>query len=237
MKAIILAAGKGTRLGEIGKSGPKCLIKIGDKAIIEHQIEALKLNGIRDISVVAGYYANMVRNALKNHGIKFYLNKYYGKTGMLESLFCARDELNDNVIILYGDVMFEPDMIKNLLEDKNDFCLVVDDKKGAKGDTKVKISQSLVVDISKNLFPEVSSGKYIGIAKFSKKAAGIIYNRTKALIQSGEIKEYPSPSYLIMWLIENGNKIHVVYVGDLLYQEIDDLEDLESAKKNFHAHD
>ena len=233
MKAIILAAGKGTRLGEIGKSGPKCLIRIGNKAIIEHQVGALKSNGISDISVVIGYYADRVREALKNAGVKFYLNKYYGKTGMLESLFCARDELNDEAIILYGDVIFKPDLIKNLLKEKNDFCLVVDGKKEVKGDTKVKIIGSLVKDISKNLSPEESSGKYIGIAKFSKKAISTIYNRIKALIDNGGIKEYPSPSYLIMWLIEKGNKIHVAYIDNLLYEEIDDSEDLERAKVKF----
>ena len=233
MKAIILAAGKGTRLGEIGKLGPKCLIRIGGKAIIRHQIEALKSNGITDISIVAGYYASRVRKELKNAGIKFYLNKDYWKTGMLESLFCAREELNDDAIILYGDVVFEPNLIKNLLKDKNDFCLVVDGKKGVKGDTKVKISRGMVVDISKSRSLKESGGKYIGIVKLSKGAIAIVYNRIRALIASGEIKKYPSPSYLIKWLIENGNKIHAVYADNFLYEEIDDPEDFERSKKKF----
>jgi len=233
MKAIILAAGEGTRLGEIGKSCPKCLIRIGNKAIIERQIEALNSNGIKDISVVTGYYADRVREALKNAEVKFYLNKYYGKTGMLESLFCARDELNDATILLYSDVIFKPNLIKNLLEDKNDFCLVVDHKKGVKGDTKVKIFDDVVEDISKNLSLEESSGNYVGISKFSKKAITTIYNRINALIDNGKIKKYPSPSYLFKWLIDNGHKIHVVYADDSLYEEIDYEEDLDKAKEKF----
>ena len=75
MKAIILAAGMGGRLGDIGNSITKCLIKIGKKTIIEYQIEALKSNNIDNISVVVGYYADRVKEVLEDSGVKFYLNK------------------------------------------------------------------------------------------------------------------------------------------------------------------
>lgn len=250
MKAIILVAGTGNRLGDFGKSIPKCLIQIGEKTIIEYQIEALQSNNIDDISVVVGYYADKVKEILKNKDVKFYLNKNYGKTGMLESLFCAKEELNDDLILLYGDVIFKADLIKKLLENKDDFCLVVDREKKIihraeeateeyhggkikKGSTKVNIVDGIVKKISKDLPPEEASAEYIGISKFSKKAVEIIYQRVKELIDSGEIKKYPSPSYLFRWLIDNGNDIHVVYTDGLLYEEIDYEKDLEKAKKKF----
>ena len=250
MKAIILTAGMGGRLGEIGKQIPKCLIKIGKKTIIEYQIEALKLNNISDISIVIGYHADKVKEALKNKNIKFYLNKDYKETGMLESLFCAKEELNDDAIILYGDVVFKADLIKRLLEDKNDFCLVVDGEneivneaeealeeyhgeKIRKGSTKVNIVDGVVRNISKSLPQEETSAEYIGIAKFSKKAIDTTYKRIEELINTGEIKKYPSPSYLFKWLIDNGNNIYVVYTDNLLYGEIDYVEDLEKAREKF----
>jgi len=250
MKCIILAAGKGNRLGKIGKSLPKCLIKLEKKTIIEYQIEALRSNSIKDISIVIGYHSDKVIDVLKNIDIKFYLNKDYEKTGMLESLFCAREELNDNTIVLYGDVIFKADLIKKLLEDKNDFCLVVDKQKDVmhkaedvfeeyhgekveKGSTKVNIVNGVVKKISKCLPANETTGEYIGIAKFGKKIAKVVYKRLKELINSGEIKKYPSPSYLFNWLIVNGHNINVMYTDNLLYHEIDYAEDLDIAREKF----
>lgn len=235
MKAIILAAGKGTRLGEIGESIPKCLIRIGNKTIIEHQIEALNSNDIKDISVVLGYQDSKVREILRNKNIKFYLNKDYETTGMLESFFCAKNELNDDVMLIYGDVIFTANLIKKISENKDDFCLVIDSKKEVKGDTQVRIVDNVIKEISKNIPLEESSGKYIGIAKFSKEAIKIVYNRIKLLIDNGEIKKYPSPSFLFRWLIDNRKHINVEYTDNSLYEEIDDLEDLKRAKYKFES--
>lgn len=250
MKAIILAAGIGTRMGEISKNTPKCLIKVGNKSIIEYQIEALKFNNINDISVVIGYFAEKVKSILKNASVKFYPNHDYEKTGMLESMYCAKEELNGNLILLYGDIIFKADLIKKLLEDKNDFCLVVDRQKEIeheaeevfeqyhgekikKGSTKVNIINGIVKKISKDMPPEESSAEYIGIAKFSKKGLMVFVDRVKELIGNGEIKKYPSPSHLFSWLINNGYEIHVVYTDGLVYEEMDYLDDLEKAKAKF----
>lgn len=250
MKAIILAAGTGSRLGDISKSTPKCLIKIGKKSIIKYQIEALQSNNINNISVVTGYFTDKVKNVLKNADVKFYLNGDYEKTGMLESLYCAKEELNDDLIILYGDVVFNSDLIKRLLQDKNDFCLVVNrekeieneakevfeqysEEKIKKGRTKVYIVNGLVKKISKSVLPEESSAEYIGISKFSKKGLSIFVDRTRELIINGKIKNYPSPSHLFSWLINNGHEIHVVYTDGLKYSEIDYIDDLENASAKF----
>ena len=220
MKAIILAAGVGSRLGDIIKTTPKCLIKICSKVIAEYQIEALTANNITDISIVIGYQAEKIKTALKNKKVKLYLNKDYDNTGMLESLFCAKEELNDDVTILYGDVIFKEDLIRRLIEDKSDFCLVVDKgkeisyeaeqafeqyhgQKIEKGRTKVNIVNGVIKKISKSMPEEEASAEYIGISKFSKKAIEVVYKRIKELIDTGEITNYPSPSYLFKWLIAN----------------------------------
>lgn len=249
MKAIILAAGAGKRLGKFGRKTPKCLIKFGDKSIIERQIDALKSNGIEDISVVVGYHADKVKKKLLNKDIKFYLNKVYENTGLLESLFKAKNELDDEIILVYGDVAFKPEVIKSLLKCKKNFCLIVEKGKNfdknkqliekykgikiIKGDTKVYISKGLVKKISKNLPYNEISGKYIGVVKFSKKSTKIIYQRIKKLIKSDEVKKYPSPSYLLMSFIEKGFKIYPIYTSNENYAEIDTMEDLKTAKKKF----
>ncbi|MBI2654879.1 phosphocholine cytidylyltransferase family protein [Candidatus Woesearchaeota archaeon] len=250
MKAIILAAGVGSRLGDVTKTTPKCLIKIGSKVIAEHQIEALTSNNLTDISMVIGHQAEKVKDALKDKNVKFYTNKDYDKTGMLESLFCAEKELNGDVIMLYGDIVFKENLIRKLLKDKNDICLVVDrykeiahesekafeeyhGQKLEKGSTKVNIVDGIVKKISKSMPKEEASAEYIGITKFSRKIVEIVHNRIKELIDNGEIKAYPTPSRLFKWLIENGHEMHVTYTDGILYEEIDYADDLESAKEKF----
>ena len=91
MKAIILAAGIGSRLHPITKSKPKCLVELFGKSIIEHQIDIFHKCGINEIVIVRGYLSEMINF----DGIKYYDNLNYETTNMVETLFCAQDELND----------------------------------------------------------------------------------------------------------------------------------------------
>ena len=250
MKAIILAAGVGTRMGKISEDLPKCLLEINGTPIIRKQVESLNANGINDISVVVGYREDMVKKVCKDLNIKFYTNPKYKETGMFESMFCAEEELKGEFIMIYGDIYFEETVIEKLLQDRNDFCMVVDKSKDIeheaeevheeyhgekikKGSTKVNLVDGLVKKISKSLSPEEASAEYIGITKFSKSGTRIIFERIKHLIDSGEIAKYPSPSYLIRWLIEQGEKINVIFVEEREYAEIDYAKDLKEAKDRF----
>jgi len=250
MKAVILAAGIGSRMGKIAKEIPKCLIKIDNKPIIKKQIESLHSNDITDISIVVGYRSDMVRNTCESCKVKFYTNPRFKETGMLESLFCAHEELNDEFILVYGDVYFEKEVIEKLLLNKSDFCLAVDKSKTLKkfeeefyeeyhgskmkkGSTKVHVIDEMVKKISKNLEINENDGEYIGIAKFSERGTKIIYEMVKRLIDSSEIAKFPSPSYLFRELIKNGQKFEVIFVDPHSYSEIDYSHDINEAKKLF----
>ena len=122
MKAIILAAGQGKRLYPLTKDKPKCLVELFGKSIIEWQIEKFKKCNIKDISIVQGYLGNMIDFP----NISKYENKNYDTTNMVETLFCAKEELSENVIISYGDIIFEERVLEKLIECKDDFAVVVD---------------------------------------------------------------------------------------------------------------
>lgn len=113
MKAIILAAGQGTRLRPITDTRPKCLVELAGKPLLEHQIRAMRHLGVDDITIVAGYRAEM----LKDRGIDVVVNTAYDRTNMVESLFTARNilESGDDVIIAYGDIVYEPRVLEALL--------------------------------------------------------------------------------------------------------------------------
>ena len=91
MKAIILAAGMGTRMDKYTKNLPKCMLNFNGKPLIERQIETLRSVGINDIMVVKGYMPDKINI----EGVKYYVNKNYENTNMVETLMCAEEEMND----------------------------------------------------------------------------------------------------------------------------------------------
>ena len=97
MKAIILAAGEGKRLRPLTNDIPKCLVKLFGKSILERQVEIYKNSEINDIVIITGYK----RDKIKILNIQEYYNEKFDSTNMLETLFCAENELNGSVIISY----------------------------------------------------------------------------------------------------------------------------------------
>jgi len=250
MKAIILAAGVGSRMGKLTKFKPKCLLQINNIPIIRKQINSLREAGIEDVSAVLGYKEEMVKEATKDLDIFYFLNDKYESAGMLESLLRAKEKINGEFILVYGDIYFEPVLIKRLLVDSSDICLVVNKikkrsfkkenafeiyygKKIEKGATKVKIENGLVRAISKSLSGKDASAEYIGIVKFSPKASLMLKERLEQLVASGEIVKYPSPSHLFKEFIEKGKEVRVVFTNKKEYAELDYEEDLKEAKDNF----
>ena len=115
MILLILASGRGTRLKYKTKNKPKCLININGKPILSYQEEFI--NKFNKIIIVAGYKSSKVKRFFKDKKVKFILNKNYKSSNMVESIFCARKHINDDVVIIYSDIIFEFSII-NLLKKK-----------------------------------------------------------------------------------------------------------------------
>jgi choline kinase len=116
MKAIILAAGLGTRIGKLTESIPKCLIPFGNSTILESSIKKLQSIGLDDILVVAGYKANLIKKVYKN----IIINEHYDTTQPPYSLRLALEtiETSCDLLILDGDLIFEEKLIKDLIKNK-----------------------------------------------------------------------------------------------------------------------
>ena len=122
MKAIILAAGMGTRMKHHTTNMPKGMVKILDKTIIERQISVLRDNKIYDISIVTGYNSEKINYT----DVNIYFNKNYYKTNMVESLMCAKKEFDDDIIVIYADLIFTSSLISKLVNTKLDVGVCVD---------------------------------------------------------------------------------------------------------------
>ena len=94
MKAIIIAAGMGTRLNPLTNERPKCMLKLNGKTILQHQLDVFHANGITDISLIKGYKKETIDYA----GLKYYINDNYKNNNILNSLFYAEKEMDDDLI-------------------------------------------------------------------------------------------------------------------------------------------
>jgi choline kinase len=123
VKAIILAAGQGTRLRPLTDKQPKAMVLLVQKPMLDRQINVLYSLGLHDISVVTGYCAECISDAR----VKKIFNQNYAAVNMVASLYCARDLFDGScdIIVAYGDIVYEPRVLRALLQEESEIAVVV----------------------------------------------------------------------------------------------------------------
>lgn len=191
MKAIILAAGMGTRLGKYTENLPKCMLNFAGKTLLERQVETLREAGITDITIVKGYMPEKINIP----GTKTYLNHDYQNTNMVETLFCAEAEMDDDLLVCYADIIYEPKVLQKILENNAKIGVVVDNDYWeywqARTDFPENDMESLVIENNQikdlgntKCSREEAKVRYVGLIKFSKEGINIlkqVYHKNKSL--------------------------------------------------------
>ena len=121
-RALVLAASRGNNLYELTEDRPKAMLRIRGKPLLQRLIDEFKKHTINDITVIAGYKSE----ALDVNGIDIRLNTRYESTGELYSLACARDKFSDDMVVIYGDLLFRSYILQDLLERDGEIVIVVD---------------------------------------------------------------------------------------------------------------
>lgn len=124
MIVIILAAGQGTRLRPYTDNIPKCMVKLAGKPLLHHQLEVLRDAGLSKILLVGGYRAER----LNAEGVEIELNPNFATTNMVSTLFCAEEWMQEgeDLIIAYGDIIYEPKVLQSLLAADAPMAISVD---------------------------------------------------------------------------------------------------------------
>ena len=247
MKAIILAAGKGSRLEKLTKDTPKGMLKIHNKTLIERQIEIYRNFGIKDISIITGYKNEIIDFP----GINYIKNQNFEITNMNESLFCASEKFSDSVIISYTDIIFEQKIIQQMLESSADISIAVklNWKSNYEGRTlhptseaeNVLIENDIVHKIKKNISENISNqkiGEYMGIMKLSKKGSKNMLQKYLDLKENHKREFHNAKSLqtayitdMLQEMIDSGFDVSPLIVdGD--WYEIDTPQDLENVEKS-----
>lgn len=231
MKAIILAAGMGTRLGEYTKNLPKGMLEFNGKSLIEHQINTLKSVGVNDIVIVRGYKSEKINFS----GVRYYDNLDYENTNMVESLFCAESEMDDDLIVCYSDIIYEKRIIKKVIDSDFDIGVVVDeDYKEYWSERLGSLNEdieSLVLDDEgrikelgeTNCSLDEAKLRYVGLIRFSKKGLEKlkkVYYKNKKEYFDKDVKWLRSKSFkkaymtcMLQALINEGYEVRPIIIS------------------------
>lgn len=232
MKAIILAAGIGSRLKHLTDNTPKCLLEINSKTVLEHQIETLRQWGIQDITMVVGFRAKKIKDFCKERSwnINFIYNRDYIHSNNFFSLWLAREQFGRGFVCLNSDVLFDAEILRGLLKYDGDICAVVDQKYCTEEDMKVALGDGIekIVKISKKMRSEKAYGEFIGMIKFSQKGATRLLHVLDTMPAS-QVKTMFLGSG-IQKLIDSGYKVRVFNAQKRPWTDIDFIEDLMEAR-------
>ena len=233
MKAFILAAGVSRRLYPETYNTPKCLLEVGGKPIIDHQLEAIQSIGLDNITMIIGYHREMlvehVTKTFPGLDFNFIINHHYFETNTAYSVYLGRGDLVSDVqLLMNADVIYPPELISRIVESKEDTVLAVDIKKCGREEVKViEGSNNRITAIGKGLIEENCLGEFLGVAKLSMEFNQVFADALERLIEAGGKSDYFEAG--IHALLD---KTDVYYsdVSDLPCLEIDFLEDLKEAR-------
>lgn len=230
--AILLSAGKARRLSPLTDTKPKCLINIGGRTLLEWQLRAIAACGIRSVTVVAGFESRSVEAVLKVTSLPLIadcvFNPFYDVADNIGSCWAARHLIDDDVVLMNGDTLFDRRILEHVLREAVDPITVTIDRKGTydSDDMKVEIENGRLVRIGKNLTGKID-GESIGMLRF-KGEGGAKFNELMH-------EMLLDPASLRLWYLSIIDKlapsgaVGVVSIEGLPWAEVDFPHDLPIA--------
>jgi len=238
VNAVILAAGCSTRLYPLTSGRPKCLLEVGGKTLLEHQLEALAACHLSEAIIVTGYLADHVSAKLVEirerypFPLRLVHNPLYAETNNIYSLWMAREAVRKtDFLCLHADVLFHPRMLHKAATLEEAACLVVD-RELREETMKVRIEQDCIVAVGKHVREPEASGTFVGLAKFSGDGGRALFHEIEQLLGEGHKDAYFTAA--IERLAVKGFPVGVCFTEGLPWIEIDVLEDLERARCDVH---
>ena len=214
LKAVILAAGEGTRLRPYTLDRPKCLVEVDGYSLLDRQLAVLATEDINPIIIIGGYRVEM----LMRPGIEIRVNPRYAETNMVWTLFCAEDDLEGDVLLCYGDIVYSRDILRAVLQSKADIAIAIDlDWESywrARNEDPLNDAESLklatngrIIEIGQKpkSLAEIE-GQYMGLMKFTAKGLQLLKNTFHDAKLTGNLR---------------GKSLEKAYMTDLLQAMID----------------
>ena len=238
-RALILAAGQGTRLRPLTNDKPKCLVPLLGKSLLERQVHTLQQAGVNNIHIAAGYLVDQI----KALGFNCSVNARYAITNMVETLFCAMDFIQQegDLIIAYGDIVYQMENLKALLASDDEIALMVDvkwkDLWSLRLENPLEDAETLMMD-DEGFVTELGKkpdsyeriqGQYTGLIKIraDKISAFVQFYKNLDRSKTYEGKDFDNMymTSFLQLLIDSGWQVRAAKVNNG-WLEVDSVEDL-----------
>ena len=239
MQAVILAAGQGIRLRPLTDHCPKCLVEVGGKPILRYQLEALCDAGVRECIIVVGHRAAHVRGSFgtrfRDLSIAYVENEIFDRTNNIYSLWLARREITEDLLLLEGDVIFDPELLVDLLDVPHENVAVVDRFQPFMDGTVIlahgdRASAMVLKRDQSRGFDYGPALKTVNIYKFSYRAVSErLMPALGDYVSQGRTDHYYEMA-ISRAVADGAIGLHVLRTGPRAWAEIDTVEDLADAE-------
>ncbi|HAN44527.1 MAG TPA: cholinephosphate cytidylyltransferase [Ruminococcaceae bacterium] len=223
MKAILLAAGKGTRISRMVKDVPKSTLPINGIPLIRHTVSMLLDTGM-EVCVCIGYQKEKIKQALDGLPVTYYHNPFYDVTNSIASLWFARNEINDDMLILNADVFFSKEILSIILSDRHEVAIAMDTGRVEVGDYFFKTVNGCVKKYGKDLPREERNCEYVGMIRFNKSFTNKFCTEMERFINSQQHHRWWEET---IYSMSEKTNIYTIDVKGYFWSEIDYFDDYE----------
>jgi len=238
MHAIILAAGRGSRLLPLTTDLPKCLLPIGNTTVLGMQLDTLFANGVKTATVITGFNAHMVEAEIRARKsgpkVKTLFNPFFQVADNLASCWMARKSMKRDFILINGDTLFTPELLQTIMAaPKSDIAVTIDQKGYYDGDDmKITLDGTRLTQIGKTLPLTETHGESIGMLRFMGEGSKIFRGELKRLMRT---REGTKSWFLsaIHGLAQSGQHINTINIKGADWSELDTPEDYEVCRQLF----
>lgn len=229
MQAIIMAAGKGSRLGSLTAGRPKSFAEIRGKKLIEYNLALLERYGIENILIVTGYCSEAFEALVQDRkNIRLVYNPFYEMVNVLGSFYMGMEALQEDFIYLHADTICEPAIFERLVSLEADVVLPIDYGTCDEEAMKVRSEAGKIVQITKQMPCDMADGEFIGMAAFRREVIPALQEKTRQLMKEKAFDAYFEGA--IQRLIDEETfRIKGVPVDGAFWAEIDFMEDYKRA--------
>ena len=230
MKALILAAGCGSRLEGADRGRPKGLIEVGGQPILDRQLAILEGCGIDRICLATGFGFDLLESRYAER-VDYRHNPFYRDSNNMVSFMFARDWIDDDLIVLYADLLYDPSIIQATVGSEADIGFVVDRDTIKTGHTLVSVKSGLIDKIDRQLEEREASARHLGIGRFSRQGLADMLPELENAAKAGQVDQY----YYVgaKPLLERGYPVKPIDVSGRRWADIDHPEDLERARREW----
>lgn len=239
MKAIILSAGRGSRLLPLTETRPKCLLSIGNTTILGRQLDTLEVGGVTEVVVVTGFMAALVEEEVaKRSGpmtVSTFYNPFYQIADNLASCWMVRDFMDSDFLLINGDTLFEAQLLKGVLSSPHVLPVQVTiDRKDAydSDDMKVQLDGTRLAAIGKALPAEKADAESIGMLRFTGEGPAIYRAKLEQMMRT--------PEGVSNWFLKaidaianTTGQVGTFSIEGKRWNEVDTVEDYEGIDAHF----